>query len=184
MIYLFLADGFETVEALCPLDLLRRAGADVKTVGVTGKTVTSRQGVTVETDLTCDAISPADAPEMLILPGGLPGADNLDASEAVNEMILDGAERGAFLAAICAAPYILGKRGLLKGKRATCYPDDTFVGQLVGAEYIDAGVVRDGNFITGRAMGSSTEFALELVDALFGAETKTKIASSVYFSAV
>ena len=119
MIYLFLADGFETVEALCPLDLLRRAGADVKTVGVTGDTVTSRQGVTVKADLNIDDISPEDLPEMLILPGGLPGADNLDASDKVDEMILDGARRGAFLAAICATPYILGKRGLLEGRKAT-----------------------------------------------------------------
>ena len=181
MIYLFLADGFETVEALCPLDLLRRAGADVKTVGVTGKTVKSRQGVPVTADLYIDEISACDAPEMIILPGGLPGADNLHESEAVDKMIKDAAERGAYIAAICAAPYLLGLRGILNGKKATCFPDETFINRLEGAEYSDTGVVRDGNVITARAMGSSTEFGLELVKALFGADAADKLAAVVYF---
>lgn len=181
MTYLFLADGFETVEALCPLDLLRRAGADVKTVGVTGKTVTSRQGVTVTPDLYIDDISASDLPEMIILPGGLPGADNLHESEAVDKMIKDCAERGAYLAAICAAPYLLGVRGILNGKNATCYPDSTFIDRLEGAKYTDCGVVRDGNVITARAMGSSTEFGLELIKVLFSEEKANEIAASVYF---
>ena len=180
MIYLFLADGFETVEALCPLDLLRRAGADVKTVGVTGDTVTSRQGVTVKADLNIDDISPEDLPEMIILPGGLPGADNLDASDKVDEMILDGARRGAFLAAICAAPYILGKRGLLEGRKATCFPEKVFIDRLLGAEYTEDGAVRDGNIITAKAMGVSADFALLLIEALFGREKADEIAASVY----
>lgn len=181
MIYLFLADGFETVEALCPLDLLRRAGADVKTVGVTGKTVTSRQGVTVTADVTADDISPSDCPEMVILPGGLPGSDNLHVSEIVDKMIFDAAERGAFVAAICAAPYLLGLRGLLRGKRATCFPDKTFIDRLEGAEYAECGAVRDRNIITARAMGASTEFGLMLVEALFGREKADELAASVYF---
>ncbi|MBR5452913.1 MAG: DJ-1/PfpI family protein [Clostridia bacterium] len=180
MIYLFLADGFETVEALCPLDLLRRAGADVKTVGVTGETVTSRQGVTVKADLAIDEIFPSDLPEMLILPGGIPGADNLDASDKVNEMILDGARRGAFLAAICAAPYILGRRGLLSGKKVTCFPEKIFIDRLEGAEYTEAGVVRDGNVITAKAMGVSADFGLVLIDALFGREKADEIAAAVF----
>ena len=180
MIYLFLADGFETVEALCPLDLLRRAGADVKTVGVTGQAVTSRQGVTVTADVGIDEISVSDAPEMLILPGGIPGADNLDASDKVSEMILDGARRGAFLAAICAAPYILGKRGLLRGKTATCFPEKIFIERLLDAEYSDGGVVRDGNIITAKAMGVSTDFGLTLIEALYSKEKADTIAASVF----
>lgn len=182
MIYLFLADGFETVEALCPLDLLRRAGAEVKTVGVTGKTVTSRQGVPVTADMTADEISLSDRPEMIILPGGLPGADNLHASEIVDKMIFDAADRGAYIAAICAAPYLLGLRGLLRGKHATCFPDKTFIDRLEGAEYSECGVVRDGNIITARAMGASTEFGLMLVEALFGQKKAQELAESVYFT--
>ena len=181
MIYRFLADGFETVEALCPLDLLRRAGADVKTVGVTGKTVKSRQGVAVTPDLYIDEISTDDRPEMVILPGGLPGADNLHESEAVDKMIKDAADRGAYLAAICAAPYLLGLSGILNGKNATCYPDSAFIDRLIGAKYSDCGVVRDGNVITARAMGSSTEFGLELIKVLFSEEKANEIAASVYF---
>ena len=168
MIYLFLADGFETVEALCPLDLLRRAGADVKTVGVTGQAVTSRQGVTVTADVGIDEISVSDAPEMLILPGGIPGADNLDASDKVSEMILDGARRGAFLAAICAAPLILGELGLLDGKEAVCYPG--FEKHLKGAKISTEKVAVDGRYITGKGMGVALEFGLALVEALVSEE--------------
>ena len=181
MIYLFLANGFETVEALCPLDLLRRAGATVKTVGVTGKTVTSRQGVPVTADLGIDEISINDLPEMIILPGGIPGADNLHANAEVDKMIKVCAARGAYIAAICAAPYLLGLRGVLDGKKATCFPNETFIGRLEGAEYCDCGVVCDGNVITARAMGSSTEFGLALVEALYGSEAAEKLSSSIYF---
>lgn len=181
MIYLFLADGFETVEALCPLDLLRRAGADVKTVGVTGKTVTSRQGVPVTADLVTYEISIDDHPEMIILPGGLPGADNLHANATVDQVIKICAARGAYIAAICAAPYLLGLRGVLDGKKATCFPEKTFIDRLEGAKYSDCGVVRDGNVITARAMGSSTEFGLELIKVLFSEEKANEIAASVYF---
>ncbi|MBQ4054329.1 MAG: DJ-1/PfpI family protein [Clostridia bacterium] len=181
MIYLFLADGFETVEALCPLDLLRRAGANVKTVGVTGKTVTSRQGVPVTADLVIDEISIDDRPEMIILPGGLPGADNLDKNKELDRMIKVCAVRGAYLAAICAAPYLLGARGILEGKKATCYPDPTFIDRLIGTEYVDAGVVCDDNVITARAMGSSVEFGLELIKVLFSEEKANEIAASIYF---
>lgn len=177
MIYMFLADGFETVEALCPLDLLRRAGLNIKTVGITQKIITSAHNIKVEADILPDEIG--DDIEMIILPGGTEGANNLDKSEVVDGCIKRAVKSGAFVCAICAAPMILGKRGYLKGKRATCYPG--FEKYLEGALLENSGVVRDMNFITGRAMGSSTEFGLELVAALLDRKTAGEIKSKIHF---
>lgn len=171
MIYLFLANGFEEIEALTPVDLLRRAGAEVKTVSVSvpDKTVTGAHGIAVETDLTEEeALAELERTDlqMIVLPGGLPGADNLNASETVDTFIKAAMEEKAYIGAICAAPYILGVRGLLKGRMATCFPG--FEDKLEGAQYYDCDVIRDGEFITGRAMGAATEFALELIAAIYG----------------
>ena len=169
MVYVFLADGFEEIEALTPVDVLRRAGAKVATVGVTGKTVRGSHGIAVTADLTADEAKAAlggETPEMIVLPGGMPGADNLNASDVVDAFIKKCAEDGAYIGAICAAPYVLGVRGVLKGHMATCFPG--FDDRLEGAEYYDCDVIRDHNIITGRAMGAATEFALELVAALYG----------------
>ena len=127
MVYLFLADGFEEIEALTPVDLLRRAGVSVKTVGVTGKCVTGSHKIKVEADVTIDEairdLSDASVElEMIVLPGGMPGAKNLDESEGVDRFIKEALSRDAYLAAICAAPMVYGKRGLLEGRDATCYP--------------------------------------------------------------
>ncbi|MBP5236603.1 MAG: DJ-1/PfpI family protein [Clostridia bacterium] len=178
MIYLFLADGFETVEALCPLDVLRRAGLNVQTVGVTGPSVTSRQNVTVIADIQLDDIRD-EIPEMFILPGGIPGADNLAASEKLSSLITKWTERGSFVAAICAAPYILGDLGLLRGKHATCYPDQKYIDKLQDAVYSSDDVVRDGKIITGKAMGAALDFALELAAALCGRDKAESISRSV-----
>ena len=169
MVYVFLADGFEEIEALTPVDLLRRAGVRVATVGVTGKVVTGSHAIPVTADLSADEALAAlggETPEMIVLPGGMPGADNLNASPVVDAFIKKCAENDAYIAAICAAPYILGVRGLLKGRMATCFPG--FEDRLEGAEYYDCDVIRDHNIITGRAAGAATEFALELVAALCG----------------
>ena len=121
MVYMFLATGFEEVEALAPLDLLRRAGVEIKTVGVGSKTIVGSHSIPVVTDMTdseyCD-----ESPEMIILPGGMPGTLNLDASETVHKAIKTAVANDAYVCAICAAPMILGKLGLLKGKNAVCYP--------------------------------------------------------------
>jgi len=131
MVYLFLADGFEEVEALCPLDLLRRAGAQVQTVGVTGKLVTGAHDITVTADILPEDIVLDRSLEMIILPGGMPGTTNLDASGVVHEAIRFATERGITVGAICAAPMIIGKLGYLSGRSAVCYPG--FEKYLIGA---------------------------------------------------
>ena len=146
MVFLFLADGFEEIEALTPVDLLRRAGVEVVTVGVTGKTVTGSHGITVSADVGAEEalamLAAGTIPEMIVLPGGMPGAATLDASPLVDTFI-DAAEKAnAYIAAICAAPMILGKRGLLRGRHATCFPG--FEEYLEGAAYMDVHTVTDG----------------------------------------
>lgn len=165
MVYMFLANGFEEIEALCPLDLLRRAGVEVTTVAIGGDAmkVTGSHGITVLADM--DEADFADAaPEMVILPGGMPGASNLDESAVVDGAIAAAVKTGGYLAAICAAPMILGKRDLLCGKRAICFPG--FEKYLNGATVADERVVRDGKIITAAGMGVALEFGLALVAAL------------------
>lgn len=165
MIYMFLAHGFEEVEALTPLDLLRRAGLEVTTVGIGGELVTGSHGITVQADIV-DSVFHDDAPEMVILPGGMPGARNLDASPTVDAALRATAAHDGYLAAICAAPMVLGKRGLLKGRRAICYPG--FEKFLDGAILSNHHVVRDGKVVTAVGMGAALRFGLELVAMLRG----------------
>ena len=165
MIYLFLANGFEEIEALAPLDLLRRAGLAVTTVGIGSDTVCGAHGVTVHADMP-DGMFADPAPDMLILPGGMPGAKHLDESRTVDSARRAAARRGALIAAICAAPMVLGHRGLLEGKEATCFPG--FEQELTGARISSKRVVRDGNIITAAGMGVAVEFGLALVSALKG----------------
>ena len=175
MVYLFLAPGFEEVEALCPLDLLRRARIEVKTVGVGGEAVTGAHGITVHADMT-DSMYYDKAPEMVILPGGMPGTKNLDLSPVVDAALGAAISCGGFIAAICAAPSILGKRGLLKGRRATCYPG--FEKYLDGATLSERRVVRDGNIITAASMGVALQFGFELIRALRGEKTVEDLRAS------
>ena len=179
MVYLFLADGFEEIEALSPLDVLKRCGAQVCTVGVTGKTVKGSHGVEVICDKTTTELDEKDDFDMIILPGGMPGALNLDNDATVDKFISLAKERDKFICAICAAPFILGKRGILRGRRATCYPG--FENQLEGATLENAGVVRDGKIITGRAMGSALDFALETATVLFGKEVSEKVKKGILY---
>ena len=182
MVYLFLADGFEEIEALTPVDLLRRAGVDVITVGVTGKTVTGSHGITTTAD--CEAeealamLQSGKTPEMIVLPGGMRGAATLDASPVVDAFVDAAENSGAYIAAICAAPMILGKRGLLRGKRATCFPG--FEEYLIGADVTGERTVTDGRYITGQAMGAATEFSLALVKALKGEYAANELRAAVF----
>ena len=180
MVYVFLATGFEEIEALTPVDLLRRAGVEVTTVGVSGKTVVGSHGIPVTADVTADearAMCAGTKPEMIVLPGGMPGASNLDAAPVVEEFLAAAQKADAFCAAICAAPMIYGKRGLLRGRRAVCYPG--FEEQLDGAVLCNAHAVRDGKWITGKAMGAATEFALTLVEALKGKEAADALRAAI-----
>ncbi len=179
MIYLFLADGFEEIEALCVLDFLRRAGVETKTVGISGKTATGSHKIPVICDIEASSLTGNEDFDMIILPGGLPGANNLDESPLVNKFIEKAVSQDKFIAAICAAPFILGKRGILNGKRAACYPG--FEAQLIGANVSYDGCVRDGKIITARAMGKSHDFALEIIEALCGREVRENLAKSVLY---
>ncbi|MGL5957390.1 MAG: DJ-1 family glyoxalase III [Phocaeicola sp.] len=168
-VYLFLAEGFEEIEAISPIDIMRRAGINVKTVSIqSSKEVCGANGITVTADCLFDEID-AEAAAMLVLPGGMPGATNLDAHDGLSELILKYAQAGKPLAAICAAPLVFGKRGLLKGKRATCYP--SFETYLEGATYTAALVEKDGLFITGKGPGAAFAFAFAIVEMLCGIET-------------
>lgn len=166
-IYLFLAEGFEEIEAITPMDVFRRAGLNLQTVSISEDfMVTGAHGIPVVTDLLFEQVNEADA-EMLVLPGGTPGAYNLDAHVGLSKLIMNFAAEGKPLAAICAAPLVFGKRCLLDGKKATCYPG--FEDYLVGAEYTAALVQIDGNFITGKGPGAALEFAFAIVEKYCGA---------------
>lgn len=176
MIYVFLANGFEEVEALTPVDVLRRGGVDVKTVGIGGKTVTGSHHIPVTADLSEDEVDFA-ALSGVVLPGGMPGTRNLDASETVKKALAAANEKGALIAAICAAPSVLGHNGLLKGKRATCFPG--FESELTGATLCDDLAVTDGNVVTGKGAGAALPFALALLAYLKGADVADTVKSAL-----
>ncbi len=178
MIYLFLANGFEEVEALAPLDLLRRSGCAVTTVGVGGDMILGSHGIAVQADIP-DTMFRDSRPEMIILPGGMPGARHLDESKTVDAALRTAVANDAYLAAICAAPMILGKRGYLQGKNAVCFPG--FEGTLEGAILPRNGerVVRDGKIITAAGMGIAVEFGLALVATLRGEETAEALRKTI-----
>ena len=176
MVIVLLADGFEEIEALTPVDTLRRAGLTVKTVGMNGKVVVGAHNIPV----ICD-IEPSEAEldkvDLVILPGGMPGSLNLDASPFTDKAISAVSERGGRIAAICAAPLVLGRRGLLKGKRCVCYPG--FENELVGANIVDELVVTDGNITTAKGMGVALEFSKELISLTCGEDAKNTISASI-----
>ncbi len=176
MVYVFLADGFEIIEALAPVDMLRRAKIDVKTVGVTGNTVKSSCGVEVNADINFDEFCEEDV-EAVILPGGMPGTLNLEKSEKVQHAIDSAVENNKLICAICAAPSILGHKGLLQGKNAIAFPG--FESELAGAEISDKFVVTDGKFITAKGAGVATEFGLEIVKQLKGEELSESIRNTI-----
>ena len=180
-IFVFLAEGFEEIEALTPVDVLRRAGLSVQTVSVMDEQVVAgAHGVPVLADKMFAEINPEDA-EMILLPGGLPGATNLDAHEGLSQLILDFAEADKPLAAICAAPLVLGNRGLLQGKKATCYPG--FETYLQGAEYTAALVEKDGNIITGKGPGAAMEFAFAIVEKYCGMDKVNELKQGMMIQA-
>ncbi|MDR3187701.1 MAG: DJ-1/PfpI family protein [Prevotellaceae bacterium] len=175
--YVFLTTGFEEVEALATVDVLRRAGLNVKTVSVeTSKLVTASHHVRVEADLLFQEADFSDA-ELLVLPGG---TTRLNEFEELKKLLLTFYGAGIKVAAICAAPMVLGGLGLLKGKKATCYPG--FEQYLTGATLAtDQPVVRDGNIVTGKGVAFALDFALSLVELLAGKPKRDEVAKSVLF---
>ncbi len=179
MIYVFLAEGFEELEALAPVDILRRAKKEVVTVGVTGKTVKGAHGVPVVCDISIDEAEFSEKTEAIVLPGGMPGTLNLEKSEKVNKFIDFAEENKKIIGAICAAPGILGKKGLLKGKKATCFTG--FEKDLSGAEVLSTPTVSDGNIVTAFGAGAAFQFGFELLKALTDEETAQNIRKSTRF---
>ena len=165
MVYVFLADGFEEVEALAPVDILRRGGVEVKTVGVGAKEITGSHGIPVLSDISESEVDFGNF-DGIVLPGGMPGTLNLEKSGAVNAALRYAAENGKLIGAICAAPSILGKAGLLDGRRATCFPG--FEEYLSGAHICKEPAVKDGNIITSRGAGAAFQFGFALLSALKG----------------
>ena len=176
MIYVFLANGFEEVEALTPVDFLRRCELDVRTVGVNGSVATGSHRIAVACDMTVEEmdISAADA---VILPGGMPGTLNLERSPVVQAALDQTEKRGGWIFAICAAPSILGHRGMLKGRRAVCFPG--FEQELEGAILSDRPVEADGRLITARGPGAAIEFGLRIVEEMVSPERAAKLKAAM-----
>ena len=177
MFYCFLADGFEETEALAPVDILRRAGIPVATVGVGGGVIRGSHDIYVKADMTADEFEPDVDISGVILPGGMPGVKNLYADETVRSAVSFCADRGLYVCAICAAPSIPGRMGLLRGKNAACFPG--FEGDLEGAAVSSDKVVTDGRFITAKGAGCALEFGFEIVAQFESPEKAKQIAASM-----
>lgn len=172
-----LAPGFEETEAISFIDLLRRAKITVIVLGLTSRTITGSHDITLSVEtLLADFKEPFDG---IVLPGGMPGSKNLAHSPRVLELVRESYERGSLCAAICAAPMVLGRAGILKGMRATCYPG--FEPELSGATVVTESVVRDRNVITSRGLGTAVAFGLELVSYLSGPDESKRIKSAVLY---
>lgn len=177
MIYCFLADGFEEVEALAAVDMIRRAGLDLKTVGVGNELINGAHGIKVVCDCSEDEVVLDDEVQAVILPGGMPGTINLEKCDTVQKAIDFAFLNDKLICAICAAPSILGHKGLLMGKESIAYPG--FEKDLEGAIISEKNVVRDGNIITAKGAGVAVDFGLEIVSALSGCEKASEIRNSI-----
>ena len=176
MVYVFLADGFEIIEAMAPVDMLRRANIEVTTVGVDKKVITSSCGIPVTADIVSNEFEFKDV-EAVVLPGGGQGTINLENSSLVQSVIDEAVQCHALVCAICAAPSILGHKGLLKGKNAICFPgfEEALEGAVISKDY----VVTDGDFITAKGAGVCIEFGLEIVRELVGEEAAETVRSTI-----
>lgn len=174
-----LADGFEELEALTVVDLLRRAKIYVGTVSITEEYIVhGAHGINVQTEDLFEEVDFADV-DVLVLPGGMPGTTHLKEHEGVRRVVTEFAENGKKVAAICAAPTVLGDLGLLKGKRITCYP--SVEPEIQGAVLTRTPVAADGNIITSRGVGTAIDFALELISILVGKDKALEIAESIVY---
>lgn len=176
---IFMADGCEEIEGLTVVDLVRRAGIEIEMISVSGeKTVTGSHKINFQTD-----VSKADADyasyDGIVLPGGMPGTTHLMEDDTVNRVIKEFATSGKLVAAICAAPSVLGNAGLLEGKKATCYPG--VESKLTGADFVTDPVAKDGNIITSRGLGTAIEFAAEIVAYLLDESAAKSLKESVVY---
>lgn len=183
MVYILLAPGFEETEALVPADVLRRGGVPVALTGLFGSTVSGAHNITVTADLTVDQVTLA-AGDMVMIPGG-PGHARVEESEAALALARQAAgDDSLWLSAICAAPTVLARMGLLTGKQAVCYPgmEDLLTANGVTAR-MECSVVRDGRFISGRAPGSAFDFALAMLETLAGPEAAERLRADMHYGA-
>ncbi len=171
MVYVMLADGFEETEAIEPIDILKRGGVEVITVGVSGKVVTGAHGIPVMADIDITEVD-AESMELLMLPGGA-GHELLDASNRVHALISYAIANGIYISAICAAPSILGKKMIFEGKKATCFPG--YEKYLYGAEVTGEKVVVDGKFITAKGAGAAADFGFAMLAILKDKKTAGKV---------
>ncbi len=176
MVYMLLGTGFEETEAIAPLDLLRRAGVEVMTVGLNGKIICGSHGIGVTADMQIGEMDLTNL-EMIILPGGLGGVASIRASQSAMDAIRFAWDNGKFVAAICAGPTVLADLGITDGKNATCYPGCE--GQMGSANMVAQAAVRDGKLITGTSAGCAIPFGLALIAALKGDAEANRIASQI-----
>lgn len=176
----FLADGFEDAEALCPIDVMRRAGIDVTIAGIGGTEIRSSHNVIFKADALIDDL-PSEGWDLAFAPGGMPGAVNVSQCWKANEIMINAANTdGAFVSAICASPaVVLGPLGLLSGKEATCYPGCE--GYFPGFEFSKDGVVVSGNIVTAKSAGYAFDLGLKLIELLEGKELSDKIRNQIYY---
>lgn len=176
----FLADGFEEIEGLTVVDILRRAGVEVQMVSIMDRLeIQGAHGIEIKADEQFDKVD-FSMNDMLVLPGGMPGTLHLGKHEGLRKLILSFHEEEKNIAAICAAPSVLGKAGVLKHRKACCYP--SFEEQLEGAEVVFEPVVRDGHLVTSRGMGTAIPFALKLVEVLCGVKIAEEVQKSILFA--
>ncbi len=177
MIYVILADGFEEVEAIEPIDIMRRAGLEVKTAALKNKTVTGAHNIPVTADIMINEIEP-EKMNLLMLPGGA-GHELLDASNEVHGLLNYALTNGIYIAAICAAPSILGKKMMLEGKKATCFPG--YEKYLYGAKLVPDKAVVDGKFITARGAGAASDFGFAIVELLKDKQTADSLRKTMQY---
>ena len=178
-VYAFLADGLEEVECLAVVDVLRRSGIETVLVSVSGKQeITGSHGIRLMADVLFEEADP-DQADILFLPGGMPGTKNLQAHRGLLGAMVKAARQGRRIAAICAAPSILGSMGLLKGRTATCYPG--FEDMLEGASYTSQGVITDGNITTCRGLGYAMDLGMEMIRLLQGPQQAERIREAIQY---
>lgn len=180
-VYEFLANGFEEIEGLAPVDILRRGGVEVVTVSITGKReVQSSHGITILAGTTFEEGGRFDDADILLLPGGMPGSTNLNAHDGVRDAIRRQYESGKRVGAICAAPMVLGSLGILKGKRATCSPG--FEKYMTGAEYTGELFTVDGNIITGEGPAATLPYAYKILSFFIGEEKSRVLQAKMQYA--